>query len=622
MAKRSRRLIFLAGAVVGIVLYLVAAFISTETGSSWLMYRLASYGSENLTIKTVRGNLLSGLSLYEVNHDTNQFKTRIEHVEFDWRPLSLLRGKLHITNLHMKGISLFLPSSAETFPKEVARRPRKISIPVSIFLDNARLEEVDIHRGKKLYELKHLNLSGRADKNGIWVEKFKAYGRGTRLSFIGHTGLQQPYPFEGNIDWNTMVPGGLLVKGECSIEGNIQEGKATFRLGPPFDLETNVELKANKEWTTFSVIGNHKDVRQSIPVGTPYLESTTNVYFNQLEFHTLGGRVTLHGHVNWQPEPVLDLSIYGENIDPGFLFPDWPGKLDFQSKLQGEISGETIKVSLNELKILGRLHDLPFEVSGNTTLLDNRPKLVDLDIRAGNNQLRLSQASDKNIDLQFDLEVLEPESLWPGLEGQWRGQGSVKQIDGNPVGTLVLQGNDVTYGNFHIESYQGNFSCDAIDTQKCSARVKLTNLQVDDEVFPSLSIDWMGDLKNHRVRVDLVSSTVRANLEFNGECDSDTWKFRFDGASFDLENSRTWRLNSHPIKVLVDHTGIKPFKACWAQEDSKVCVDASWSAGDGWKAEGDLNAPPLNRVFDILKVLIQRPKLDKKFYKAGDINYQ
>ena len=102
MAKRTRRLIFLTGAVVGIVLYIVAAFISTETGSSWLIYRLASYGAENLTIKNVRGNLLSGLSLYEVNHDTNQLKTRIEHIEFDWRPLSLLRGKLPITKLRMK----------------------------------------------------------------------------------------------------------------------------------------------------------------------------------------------------------------------------------------------------------------------------------------------------------------------------------------------------------------------------------------------------------------------------------------------------------------------------------------------------------------------------------------
>jgi autotransporter translocation and assembly factor TamB len=622
MAKRTQRLIFLAVAVVGIALYLVAAFISTETGSSWLIYRLASYGPENLTIKNVRGNLLSGFSLYGVDHDINQFKTRIEHVEFDWRPLSLLRGKLHITNLHMKGVSLFLPSSAETFPKEVAPRPQKISIPVSIFLDNARLEEMDIHRGEKLYELKYLNLSGRADKNGIRVEKLKAYGQGTRLRFKGHTDLQQPYPFEGNIVWNTMVPGGLHVKGECTIEGNIQEGKATLRLGPPFVLETNFELKANKELTKFSVIGNHNDVQQSIPVVTPFLESTTNVHFNQLEVHALDGSVVLNGHVNWQPDPVLDLSIHGENIDPGFLFPDWPGKLNVQSKLQGEIVGETIKVSLNELKILGRLHDLPFELSGNTTLLNNRPKLVDLDIRSGKNQLKLSKASDKNLNLLFDLEVLEPGSLWPGLEGQWRGQGSVKQINGSPVGTLVLQGNDVTYGNFHIESYQGSFSCDAIDTQKCKARVKLTNLQVDDEVFPSLLINWMGDLKNHRVKADLVSSTVRANVEFNGECYSDTWKFKFDSASFDLENSGTWRLNSHPVNVLVDHTGIKPFKACWAREDSKVCVDASWSAGQGWKSEGNLNAPPLNRVIDILKILIQRPKLDKKFYKAGDINYQ
>ena len=622
MAKRTWRLIFLAGAVVGIVPYLVAAFISTETGSSWLIYRLASYGPENLTIKNVRGNLLSGLSLNEVNHDTNQLKTRIEHVEFDWHPLSLLRGKLHITNLQMKGVSLFLPSSAETFPMDAARLPKKISIPVSIFLDNARLEEVDIHRDGKLYELKQLNLSGRADKNGIRFENFKAYGQGTRFSFRGQTGLQQPYPFKGNIDWNTMAPGGLPVKGECLIEGNMQGGKATFRLSLPFVLETNVELKANKEWTKFSVIGNRKDVRQPIPVETPYLESTTNIYFNQLEFHTLGGSVTLHGHVNWQPEPVLDLSIHGENIDPGVLLPDWPGKLEFQSRLQGRISDETLKVSLSELKVLGRLLDQPFESSGSLTFQDNQPKLVDLDIHTGNNRLKLSGASDKSLDLQFDLEVLEPESLWPGLGGQWRGKGSVNPIGNSPTGVLVLEGNDVTYGNFNIESYHGSFACDSIDTQKCSARVELTNLVVDGEVFPSLSLDWKGNLKNHRVRADLVSSTSRANLEFTGECYSDTWKFRINNASFDLENNGIWRLNDHPVNVLVDHTGIKPFKACWAQEDSKVCVDGSWSPSAGWMAEGNLNTPPLNRIIDILKTLIQRPKLDKKFYKSGDVNYK
>jgi translocation and assembly module TamB len=622
MAKRIWRPILLVGVVVGIVLYLLAALFSTETGSSWLIYWLASHVPENLTIKNVRGNLLSGLSLYEVNHDTNQLKTRIEHVEFDWRPLNLLRGKLHITNLQMKGVSLFLPSSAETLPIDVARLPKKISIPVSIVLDNARLEEVDIHRDEKLYEIKHLNLSGRADKNGIRFEKFRAYGQGTRLSFRGHTALQQPYPFEGNIDWNRMIPGGLPIKGECYIEGNIQGGKATFRLGLPFVLETNIELKANKEWTKFSVIGNRKDVRPPIPVETSSLASTPNVYFNQLEFHTLGGSVTLHGHVNWQPEPVLDLSIHGENIDPGVLLPNWPGKLEFQSNLQGRISDETIKVSFSKLKVLGRLLDQPFESSGSLTFQDNQPKVVDLEIHAGNNRLKLSGASDKSLNLQFDLEVLEPESLWPGLRGQWRGKGSVKPIRSSPAGVLVLEGKDVTYGNFHIESYHGSFACNAADTQNCSARIKLTNLQVDGEVFPSLSIDWIGDFKNHRVRADLVSSTARTNIEFKGECFSDTWKFRIENASFDLENNGTWRLNSHPVNVLVDHTGIKPFKACWAQEESRVCVDGSWSPSAGWKAEGDLNAPPLNQMFDILNVLIQRPKLDKKFYKSGDINYK
>jgi hypothetical protein len=124
------------------------------------------------------------------------------------------------------------------------------------------------------------------------------------------------------------------------------------------------------------------------------------------------------------------------------------------------------------------------------------------------------------------------------------------------------------------------------------------------------------------VRVDLVSSTARANLGFEGQCYSDTWKFKIDKASFDLDNNGTWRLHNEPVNLVVDHSGIQPFKACWAQNGSRACVDGSWSAAEGWKTKGGLNAPPLNRIVDILKLLIQRPKLDQKFYKSGDIEYQ
>jgi autotransporter translocation and assembly factor TamB len=296
-------------------------------------------------------------------------------------------------------------------------------------------------------------------------------------------------------------------------------------------LESKVEIKANKEWTNFSVIGNHTDVQQAIPVETLDPKDRVSVSFKQLELNILGGSVSVHGHLKWQPEPVLDLSIHGENIDPGVLFSDRPGVLGFQSRLQGRISDETIQVNLNDLRIHGRLLDQPFESSGMLTFQDNQPKLVDLDIHSGKNQLKLSGASDKEFNLQFELEVLEPEHLWPGFGGHWRGKGSVEPIGSSPAAVLVLEGKDIAYGNFNIENYYGSFACDSIDTWKCSAQVELTNLAVDGEVFPSLLLDWNGNLKNHRVGASLVAPSARVNLEFAGECYSDTWNFNIDKAS-------------------------------------------------------------------------------------------
>ena len=624
MCKRIRRFTYLIGAVLGITLLLVAALFSTETGSSWLISRMASYWPKGITIGDVQGNFIAGLSLYEVRHNTNHLKMHFEHIMLDWRPLGLLRGNLHIYNLRMKGVSLFVPRSSETFPTVAAFLPEKITIPTQILLNNVKLEEIRIHQGENLYKIRHLNLSGRVDSNGIIFEKFNAYGKGTRLNFSGQTGLQEPYSFEGNIHFHLdgVAQGNRPIKGECYIEGDIQGVKATFKLALPFGLKTNFYIERNKEWTEFYVIGNRKKTEHSSPIETQYSASKTNLYLNQLLFHTLGGSVSLDGFINWQPKPVLDFSIHGENIDLGVLFPNVPSELEFTSRFQGRIKDEVIEVSLDIIKVFGHLFEIPFETSGSLTFQDNQPKKVGLNIQAGNNRLNLNNISEKSSDLQFNLEIMEPGSLWPGLGGQWRGKGSVKQLGSSPAGILFLEGKNVTYGNFYIEDYNGSFSYDTIRPEKFKARSKLTNLLVDGQIFQSLSIAWTGDLKRHLVRAELVSPTLRMNLEFMGECIADTWKFVIKKATCDLENGGTWNLDNLPVKLVMSHAEINPFRACWTREDVRVCADISWSANAGWNTVGDLDNIPINRMCEIFKVLIQRPKLDKRHYKSKDIQYQ
>ncbi|MEA3476589.1 MAG: hypothetical protein U9R60_00285, partial [Bacteroidota bacterium] len=201
-------------------------------------------------------------------------------------------------------------------------------------------------------------------------------------------------------------------------------------------------------------------------------------------------------------------------------------------------------------------------------------------------------------------------ALWPGLRGRFRGKGTLKGSYENPAVTVALEGNNIDYsnsqyGDYGVENLDVDLAFYSKNMQRSNARIKMINLQVNGKDLSSLSLNWFGDFKNHKVHADVVAATACADIEFAGSCHSDIWEVRVDRASFDLMKYGMWRLRD-PVKLLMGHTRMKPFKACWVQEQSTLCTQGLWHKETGWKVEGNLDAPPLIYTASLLKELLVR----------------
>lgn len=591
----------------------------------------------------MRGNLVSGLSLYGVNYRLDQLNAQIQRVELNWQPMALLKGTIQIRKLYMQELFYRGPDSIADFKRHIIRFQPIISFPFEVVIDEANLNQLKLYQGGNQYSAADVHLSGRADRSGLGLKRFEVEGEGLHFGLRGYTGFSHPYRFKGKLNWGAELPNNFYVRGTGDISGDLNLIEFTHKLIQPFSAETRGKIELNRKLTESkrNNIGQKADrfstdeatlqsvdrqsrrkgnpdsyqleIKTDLNVqGLPIMEidirgrgDLTNFQVEKLEAQTLGGTVKAKGKLVWQSRPKWEFSVTAANIDPGVQWPNWPGKLALNAKLKGEMDRGISTLSLADLDLYGHLLEQPLSAEGKLTLIGKRLLSGELRVLSGKNQLKVSGTAAENLDLNFNLETPDPEGFWPGLKGKLQVKGFIKGPRNNPSATLSIEGGNLIYNTTHyghhaVKNLDAYLKFDSKDMPELTAEMNLENLQINNQTFSGLSLKWFGSLKNHRVWVDLDSASVGTEVKFSGSYHDDVWRVNVAKASVILNKFGLWNLDS-PVSSLVSHRELKPFEACWVHEKSRVCVRGSWNAETGWTADGDVNISPIKDMINLLK---------------------
>lgn len=130
----------------------VAYLLSTTQGAVWVINKLSSSFDSKLNYKHIEGNLLQGLSLQSLDINNNRqdtwSKIQCDLCAFTWRPKSLLRGKLKISALTLKNLSVELNIKNDKTNKEAINIP-DFSLPIAIDIDSLSVENLNVKIGEK-----------------------------------------------------------------------------------------------------------------------------------------------------------------------------------------------------------------------------------------------------------------------------------------------------------------------------------------------------------------------------------------------------------------------------------------------------------------------------------------
>src|SRR5581483_98638 len=172
MKRRSRWLLALASATLllaGALVWLLA----TESGLRWVYARAHGLLPGTLDVQKLDGRLAGPLHIEGLHYRDASTDVRVDRLTFDWSPLALLAGHLHVRDLTVGGVQVTLPPPTDK--QAPSRAPR---FPLTLRVDRLELTDIRIVRpGGAAYELQALEVEVRIDDDRVQIDRLEALGQ-------------------------------------------------------------------------------------------------------------------------------------------------------------------------------------------------------------------------------------------------------------------------------------------------------------------------------------------------------------------------------------------------------------------------------------------------------------
>jgi len=638
MRRFWKVLVVLLG-LLGVLLALLTALLASPAGSRWLIERGAAFAPGELVVRRMDGSLLTGLTLEGIAWRQDDMRLRIGRLVLAIDPAGLLHAHLDVRRLTVKDVDYTMPATQEDTGRIAL--PARIPVPFPLDIGELDVHNVSVRIGEQETRVDALELSARLGPvSGLRVSRLRVTAAGVTAELVGRLALRAPYGYSALIDWRAPLPEGAHAAGHATLDGDVHVLRLDHRLAAPFNVTTRGEARFEADVPTVSLAGDWNGLRWPLAGAAEYRSAhgrytldgalpgdyrytldgdfegaevpplvvqargnggADGLRFERLAVDALDGRLEAGGTLGWKDGLAVDLGIEGGGVNPGLLWPDWPGKLAVKTRLHVEIHDVDYLVRLTDAVVDGSLHAHPLSASGDVTIDPGGVASERLVVRSADNGLTLSGRYVGQLDVGFSLDAANLAQLAPDLAGAIIAKGELRGDPTRPGGRIDLTGKALRFAADSLAALQGKVTLDGANPQRSTARVEATDLTLGGRRFARVQLDARGWLQQHRLQLTASAPAGNTFTVLEGGYVDGRWRGRLARADFELGRLGDWRLRE-PVRVEADARRLEPFAACWTAEPSSACLEGAWRVAGGWRAKARLTALPVERLAGLLEL--------------------
>ncbi|TDG15362.1 hypothetical protein E2F43_03775 [Seongchinamella unica] len=389
----------------------VLGLVGTESGTALLAKHARQYLGNAVSWQQLEGRITGPLHISGLRYQQPELSFEAEHLELDWRPGALLRGRLELITLRADGIDLALNSTATDEPA-TPFDPSSISSPVDIFLEEVQLTRLTFTQDGASQQVDSIRLAGSLAGESLTLDQLLVHAPQGQLSLRGTTRFGASMPLELYSSWTFTPPESAPFSGETGIRGVLDWGEP---IG--FSL-------------SYSIVASGLAALQ------PQLPVTARAAGN-IAGRYLGDSLQLETVSLEQPESGLGLTLTGTVDDLAGDSPAINATLHWQG-LRWPLQGETVELSSpeGELQLAGSMDDYSLQLAldiagasipGGSWRASGSGDLSQLQLSSLRGQLlageinlsgQVAWADAPRWQLQLEASGLNPGQMMPALTGE------------------------------------------------------------------------------------------------------------------------------------------------------------------------------------------------------------
>ena len=408
-----------------VIMFLLVLLFLTPLGTQ-IIATAANSSLDPLTIKGMRGTLLSGLQIDEVIWDDGD-SFSVKDVDLKIRHFDTNRGRL-VAEMVKAGrltINLTGPSSG----KEVTSLPN-FGLPLNLNAHIVQLDSLQITKGipddpgsnTLLFQIRDMQLQ----KVTINEERLR-FRRLQGSPII----MDRPLKInvtEGNLNMNQ--PHDLMTSGNISFD-HPDIGK----------FDGNVDLSGTL--TDYSFAGDIKHQHEILGKQVIKLQGEGNYrYVDLSKIHLDGehGAADAQGWVEWDPAVRWDFRLKSDNLSTKKFLPDWPAEVSTDIKYTGSLVDGVLENEANILSLDGNLQGIPLSIKGGITEREGLIRAKQTEVTLGDNIIKLKGAVSEPFNLEWSIDAPNLDQISPNLISALKLE-NLSNIGGGIEGSGTLKGN-------------------------------------------------------------------------------------------------------------------------------------------------------------------------------------
>ena len=630
--RRIRRFWLLLLFIVLLIPVALWVTASTERGSRWLINSTLHLLPADVSIQQIDGSLLDSLTLTGIQFTAPPHRGSLKKAHLQWQPAALLKRKIHIVDLTVDGLVLDIGETESS--SEPAQIPQ---LPIAIDLDSVKITNTEVTLQGQTHRIDSVELSAHTRNNQFIVESLNISADPLKQAALkGEIALLAPYPLDFSFNWEGDLAETGLLKGEGTLQGDLDALTLDHRMTAPVDLSTRAKIIPG-ETPQIDIHGEWKDLSWPLSGTADYqstqgefsLSGTTDAYqvsinapvtgssipeshislvgsgdkqglqLAPLSLELLNGRLTAEGKVSWSDNLAWDLMIAAEKIEPQQQWPEYAGELSGKLALQGEMIDNEPQLSLEIQELSGTLRDYDIAGTGKAQWAAGKLDVEHLMLQSGENQVKLNGVMGETLDFDFTIEAPVLKQLWPTLDGNLQADGKLHGTLESPRVEIHGSGDKLALDAYKVGALKADVVWVPDDPSASRTDLQLKDVIVSNQTFSKIMIKGPGNLAQHQLELKVAGNLLNLDMQLKGGYAQQHWSGEISEGTIRVENAGSWKL-SNAVEIVAGPEKLEVQQHCWKQQNAELCAHGKWEQDGSIQADAKLSRLPLALVQPLL----------------------